>query len=78
MNRFHNKNTFNVNKLLLSKWTAKEVKYRQKHFLVTELIHDDTQQKVVACILEAVIDKQLYQIDWRELRNTDSWIQGWK
>ena len=78
MNQIQNKNTFNVNKLLLSKWTAKTVQYRQKHFIVTELIRDESQQDIIACVLEAVIDKQQYEIDWRELRRTESWLQGWK
>jgi tryptophan-rich hypothetical protein len=72
------KNNFNVNKLLLSKWTAITVKNKQKHFIVTELIRDELTQAVEGCELQAVIDKQLYRIRWQELKNKELWIQGWK
>ena len=72
------KNNFNVNKLLLSKWTAITVKNKQKHFIVTELIRDELTQAVEVCELQAVIDKQLYRIRWQELKNKELWIQGWK
>ena len=71
-------NSFNVNKLLLSKWTAAIPRHKQKHFLVIELIRDEVEQNVVACVLEAVINKQTFQMDWRELKDAGQWIQGWK
>lgn len=82
MNQSGNLNRFNVNKLLLSKWTAITPRHKQKHFIVTELITDlvgdELEEKVIACVLEAVINKQAFQIDWRELKDVDRWIQGWK
>ncbi len=78
MSRLNQMNTFNAHKLLLSKWTAVTPLNKQKHFLVTKLVRDEWEQTVVACMLEAVIDKQLFEIDWRELKDADRWIQGWK
>lgn len=82
MNQSGNINSFNVNKLLLSKWTATTPIDKQKHFivteLITELIGDESEEKVIGCVLEAVINKQAFQIDWQELKDADRWIQGWK
>lgn len=66
----------NPNKLLLSKWTAVQPLRRQKHFLVTSLVRDE-QEVVVACELEAIIDKQVYTIDWRALQDAAQWQMGW-
>lgn len=66
----------NPNKLLLSKWTAVQPLRRQKHFLVTSLVRDE-QEVVVACELEAIIDKQVYTIDWRTLQDSAQWQMGW-
>lgn len=66
----------NPNKLLLSKWTAVQPLRRQKHFLVTSLVRDE-QEVVVACELEAIIDKQVYTIDWRVLQDAAQWQMGW-
>jgi len=71
-------NRFNHNKLRLSKWTAVVPVNKQKHFIVTELILDELEKEVVGCVLEAVINKQQFKIDWRKLKDSDSWIQGWK
>lgn len=49
---------------------------RQKHFLVTCLVRDE-QDIVVACELEAIIDKQVYTIDWRVLQDAEQWRMGW-
>lgn len=70
-------NQINPEKLNRSKWTAVEPKNRQKHFIVTQLMRDDNQ-RVVSCELEAVINHDVFTIDWQELKNTDHWIMGWK
>ena len=67
----------NPEKLLRSKWTAVQPRNRQRHFIVTALIRDDTE-KMVECELEAVINKQVFTIDWRILKNPQHWIMGWK
>lgn len=78
MSDVSNVNTFNVNKLLLSKWTATKPYHKQKHFLVIELIKDELEESIIACVLEAVINKQVFKIDWQELKDAERWIQGWK
>ena len=82
MSPLNKTNSFNPKKLLLSKWTAAIPRDKQKHFvvteLVTELVEDGGEEKIVACVLEAVINKQAFQIDWRELKDTEQWIQGWR
>ena len=70
-------NQINPAKLLNSKWTAVIPKNKEKHFLVTEVEYDD-ERVVVSCTLEAVMSKRAITIDWRELKNSDTWKQGWK
>ena len=67
----------NPSKLLLSKWTAANPVRKEKHFLVTALIRDE-EEKIIGCYLEAVHSKKLYELDWRELRDSSKWVQGWK
>ncbi len=67
----------NPEKLLRSKWTAVEPRNRQRHFIVTALIRDENE-KIVECELEAVINKEVFTIDWRILKNPQHWIMGWK
>ncbi|GAB6139698.1 TIGR02450 family Trp-rich protein [Methylosoma difficile] len=72
------KTRINPEKLLLSKWTAVTPRNKEKHFLVTKLIRDDDNGQIIACLLEAVINKNEYQIDWRELQESAHWQQGWQ
>jgi tryptophan-rich hypothetical protein len=44
---------------------------------VTELIKDDAN-KITGCILEAVINKKTYPIDWQALKEDNLWLMGWK
>lgn len=67
----------NPAKLLLSKWTAVSPHNRERHFMVTTLLRDDAD-KITGCILQAVINGRDYEIDWRELKESDRWQQGWK
>jgi len=60
-----------------SKWTAVTLKNKEKHFLVTEVEFDD-ERIVVGCILEAVMSNRAKSIDWKNLKNSDLWKQGWK
>jgi tryptophan-rich hypothetical protein len=70
-------NRINPRKLLHSKWTAVRPVAREKHFLVTEVEFDD-DGAVTACTLEAVLSHRARPIDWRELKDTQRWRQGWK
>ena len=77
MNTVHNK--VNPKKLLLSKWTAVQPIAKQKHFLVTKVITpEDPQEKIEFVEIEAIYSKKVRQIAWRELMNSEDWLQGWK
>ncbi|MGZ8184111.1 MAG: TIGR02450 family Trp-rich protein [Methylobacter sp.] len=69
-------NPINPNKLLLSKWTAVKPENKEKHFLVTSVIKND-EEIIVGCVLEAVLNHNAYQLDWRELKNAGCWLPGW-
>jgi tryptophan-rich hypothetical protein len=70
-------NKINPKKLLNSKWTAVSPKNKEKHFLVSEVEFDE-EGVVVSCSLEAIISKRSASINWLELTDASSWIQGWK
>jgi tryptophan-rich hypothetical protein len=70
-------NRINPNKLLLSKWTAVTPKNRERHFLVKKLLRDD-DERIIGCELEAVINHNVYRIDWHELQDAGRWLTGWR
>ena len=70
-------NKINPRKLGNSKWTAVTPKHKEKHFLVSDVEYDE-EGEVTSCTLEAVMSKNEYQIDWRDLKNSEAWRQGWK
>jgi len=63
--------------LLNSKWTKIDIIKKEKHFLVTTVKFDD-EQRVVKCVIEAVISRNEYDINWRDLQESDKWKVGWK
>ncbi|MDN3651588.1 TIGR02450 family Trp-rich protein [Thalassotalea ponticola] len=63
-------------KLLNSKWTKQQVVNKQRHFVVVEVEYDDDGH-VVECVIEAVINRQRYAIDWRQLNDDSVWRAGW-
>ena len=67
----------NPAKLLHSKWSARQPVNKEKHFIVVRLIRDE-KDVVVGCEIEAVYSKNLYQIDWQELKDVNIWLQGWQ
>ena len=67
----------NPEKLLLSKWTALKPVNRELHFIVTKLLRND-DEKIIGCELQAVINKNSYEIDWQELKDPSNWVMGWK
>lgn len=71
MNRIHPK------KLLHSKFTAVSPIGKEKHFMVTAVEFDE-DQAVESCLIEALISKRAFEIDWRELTNSDKWLLGWQ
>ncbi|MBD3633850.1 MAG: TIGR02450 family Trp-rich protein [Methylophaga sp.] len=70
-------NQIHTNKLALSKWTARKPLNREKHFMVTKVVRDE-QGRITDCQLEAVISKKIYHIDWRQLKDCESWQHGWQ
>jgi len=69
-------NRINPEKLLLSKWTAVKPQQKERHFIVTKLIRDENET-IIACKLEAVINNNYREIDWRELQQESTWTMGW-
>lgn len=67
----------NPEKLLLTKWTAVQPSGKERHFIITRLVRD-ADDKVIACELEAVINKKSRELNWHELREPGSWIMGWQ
>ena len=67
----------NPRKLLLSKWTARAPRNRERHFLVTEL-HRDEAGEVLAIDLQAVLTGRSERLDWHQLEDTERWQMGWK
>lgn len=63
--------------LLNSKWTKTAVSNREKHFAIIEVERDENN-KVLSCIIQAVINNNEYDIDWRELKDSKKWRQGWQ
>lgn len=63
--------------LLHSKWTKMEVINKEKHFIIISIEFDD-EQRVTECIIQAVINKNEYVIEWQDLKNSDTWRIGWK
>lgn len=70
-------NRFTKDKLLNSKWTALDVKAKEKHFMVTDLIRDEQTHKVTQLILQAVMTKNDYLMPPDELKNAAQWQMGW-
>lgn len=69
-------NTVNPKKLLNSKWTAVSPQNKEKHFIVTEVEFDELQN-LCHCMIEAVMSKRSFTLQWRELRDTKRWLCGW-
>lgn len=63
--------------LLHSKWTKLAVSNKEKHFVVTAVEFDENN-KVSFCLIQAVINRTEYALDWRALKNSAVWRQGWQ
>lgn len=62
--------------LIHSKWTKVIVNNKEKHFAVTKISFDE-DQKVIECIIQAVISNNEYEINWRDLKDNKIWKVGW-
>ncbi|RHW77887.1 TIGR02450 family Trp-rich protein [Colwellia sp. RSH04] len=64
--------------LLQSKWTKVEVNNKkEKHFIITKVEFNEDQQ-VINCVIEAVMTKHEYAINWRDLKESNIWLMGWR
>lgn len=71
-------NPLHPKKLLLTKWTAVKPISKNKHFLVAKVVEPELPEASVVWIdLEAVYSKKQIRIEWRDLRDTSQWKQGW-
>ena len=71
-------NVLHPKKLLLTKWTAVKPVARNKHFLVSKVIHLEPPTATPEWIeIEAVHSKTVTRIHWQELRDPSLWRQGW-
>ncbi|HDY97686.1 MAG TPA: TIGR02450 family Trp-rich protein [Pseudomonas sabulinigri] len=69
---------FNPRKLLHSKWTARAPQKREKHFMVTACHWNDDETELLSIELQAVLTGNCYPLEWRQLRDSEAWLQGWK
>ena len=70
-------NRFNPKKLLHSKWTACQPKGKERHFMVTEVQWNEERSEVLSCTLQAVINHHDYEIEPAQLKDSQTWKQGW-
>jgi tryptophan-rich hypothetical protein len=70
-------NKISPKSLIHSKWTKVDVTNKEKHFIIT-VVKFDEDQTVVSCMIEAVMTKNEYAIDWRELKDNNNWLIGWQ
>jgi tryptophan-rich hypothetical protein len=77
-------NNLNPKKLLNTKWTAQaktkeqmQLRKLEKHFAVTKVVYDE-DKRVVECNIEAIMTRRVFDIDWRNLKDSLRWQQGWK
>jgi len=72
-------NNLSPKKLLLTKWTAVQPIDKQKHFLVSKVIlPEPPSEKIEFVEIEAVYSQKTSLISWRDLTNSELWLQGWK
>lgn len=70
-------NKITPKKLLHSKWTAVKPVNKEKHFMITDMKFDD-EGNVILCEIEAVMSKRAQEINWRQLKDQNIWLQGWQ
>jgi tryptophan-rich hypothetical protein len=71
-------NLLSPKKLLLTKWTAVNPSHKRKHFLVSKVILPELPEQAIEFVeLEAVFDQHVRVIPWRELKDSEIWLQGW-
>ncbi len=72
------KNPLHPKKLLLTKWTARQPQNKEKHFLVVKVLEPSEEgAPIEKVVIEAVMTKRQWTIDWRSLSDQAQWSQGW-
>ena len=71
-------NQINPRKLLNSKCTALHPTKKRRHFMVSKLVLSPDNEIIIGCELEAVIDKSIAEIDWKQLKDANCWQMGWR
>lgn len=71
-------NPLHPKKLLLTKWTAVKPIAKNKHFLVIKVVEPEPPETAIKWVeIEAVYSQTVTTIDWRDLKDTSQWRQGW-
>ena len=70
-------NRINPNKLRLSKWTSVMPLHQEKHFLVTK-VQSDEAGVPQTCTVEAVHSGREQTLAWRDLKDPEQWLMGWR
>ncbi len=70
-------NRISPKKLLHSKWTAVTPERKEKHFAIIDIEFDD-EANVSRCVMQAVMTKREFEVDWRSLKRSDTWLVGWQ
>jgi tryptophan-rich hypothetical protein len=69
----------NYKKLLNSKWTAVNPMNKEKHFSVIKVLKDsDDPQLIYSVTLEAVLTGKSFNLEPKDLRDREIWLEGWK
>jgi tryptophan-rich hypothetical protein len=54
-----------------------KIENKEKHFVITKISFDE-EQRIVECIIEAVMSHNEYSINWRDLKDSLLWKIGWQ
>jgi tryptophan-rich hypothetical protein len=66
-------------KLVMSKWTATKPHNKEKHFIVIKVIEPKQPELQFETVeLEAVYSRRSFIMSWRELIDSNQWLQGWQ
>lgn len=72
------RNPINKKKLPGSKWTAVEPVNRERHFVVVGWVADAEGRPTDRLLVEAVLNRRVREIHWRELGDASTWQIGWR
>lgn len=70
-------NQIQRNKLIGSKWTARQPQHNEKHFIVLDWVESDNAPRPEKIEIEAVYSRRVYTIYYQELKNAERWQIGW-